>query len=343
MGELEEKINQYYNYNASVTPAFPKTMLLETTNCCNHSCIFCSYSKMTRPRGFMREELAYRLLEEAYQEGVKEVGFYMLGEPLLDKNLEKYIRYAKKIGYSYTFITTNGSLLSEEKMITIIDSGLDSIKISLNGGSKEHYLFAHGVNCFDVVKDNIIRLSNYRKQNEYNFKIYISCVITKYTQNEDRKIIDLFSPYVDDIMILKCNSQESNMRDEVESTLKIDGTNNDFGEKGFCYYPFNRLNITYEGYLSLCCSDYRNFLIIEDLNHMSLKDAWNSEKFQQIRQRHIDGNLEGTLCYNCLNNADSYIKPISESYACPENQDLDERLKMIQSRIDRLLEADRGN
>lgn len=188
----------------------------------------------------------------------------MFGEPLLDKNLESYIKYAKELGYSYTFITTNGSMLNEKRMISIIASGLDSIKFSMNGGSKEHYNFAHGMDCFQQVKDNIIRLSNYRKQINKNFKIYISSVLTKYTQKDREKINSMFSPYVDDILVLECHNQGGNMNYEVENVLKIADNKNVHAEKGFCFLPFNRLHITYEGYLSLCCVDYQNFLAIED-------------------------------------------------------------------------------
>lgn len=341
MNELEKKYNQYYNYAPSLTPKFPKVMLLETTNHCNHNCIFCSHSKMSRAKGFMKEELAYRLLREAYRGGVREVGFYLLGEPLLDHNLEKYISYAKKLGYSYTFLTTNGFLLDEQRMVSIINAGLDSIKFSFNAGSREHYIFVHGVDCYEKVKDNIIRLSNYRKEKNYNFKIYMSSMLTKYTQNDDKLIKNMFSSYVDHIVIDNCISQDGK-NDEIDDMLVIEGSKNIPSRKKSCFYPFNRLHITYEGYLNLCCIDFQNFLVIEDLNDMSLEDAWTSEKFQQIRQKHIDGNLEKTLCYNCINDTCSIVEPISEAFAAPYNHNSGKRKEMIQTRIDRLLNLDTG-
>ena len=38
--------------------------------------------------------------------------------------------------------------------------------------------------------------------------------------------------------------------------------------------PFNRIHVTWEGYLTLCCVDYQNYLIVEDLNKISLWDAY---------------------------------------------------------------------
>lgn len=211
MGEFKNKYNDYYNILQTKLPPFPKVMLLETTNYCNHNCIFCSHAKMTRPSGFMKKELAFRIMEEAYREGVEEIGFYMFGEPLLDKHLDEYVRYAKKLGFTYTFITTNGYLLDEEKMFSLIEAGLDSIKFSFNAGTRDHYLFAHGVDGFQRVKDNITTLSEYRTQRNKNFKIYISSVLTRYTKDDGEEIRKIFGSVVDDILILECQVVSSNL------------------------------------------------------------------------------------------------------------------------------------
>ncbi len=338
MGEFKERFEKYYDYTPSLTPPFPKAMLLETTNHCNHSCIFCSHLKMSRPRGFIKKELAFRLLKEAYILGVREVGFYMFGEPLLDPNLEQYIRYAKELGFVYTFLTTNGSLLNEERMLSVIDSGLDSIKFSLNGATREHYLFAHGVDDFEEVKKNIIRISDYREQTNKNFRIFISSVITKYTQGDGDIIRSLFMPYVDEVFVVECHNQGGNMNYEMENALKISKNKNVHSEKGFCFMPFNRIHITYEGYLTLCCVDYQNYLAIENLNEISLNEAWYSLKFQKVRQMHMDDRLEGTLCYNCLKNVVSEIKPLSEMY-CPYYSDKEKQMQVLQMRLSKLNES----
>ena len=146
----------------------------------------------------------------------------MFGEPLLDKHLDEYIRYAKELGFTYTFVTTNGYLLDEEKMSSLIEAGLDSIKFSFNGGTKEHYLFAHGVDGFQRVKDNIITLSNYRERKNKTFKIYISSVLTQYTKDDGEEIRKQFEAAVDDILILECHNQGGNMNYEIENDFSAD-------------------------------------------------------------------------------------------------------------------------
>ena len=47
-------------------------------------------------------------------------------------DLPDYIAEAKRIGYSYVYLTSNGSLATPEKAKAALDAGLDSIKFSIN-------------------------------------------------------------------------------------------------------------------------------------------------------------------------------------------------------------------
>ena len=51
--------------NKELTPFFPKTMLLEVSNICNHACAFCANSKSDRKKGFIEKKFAMQILSEA--------------------------------------------------------------------------------------------------------------------------------------------------------------------------------------------------------------------------------------------------------------------------------------
>lgn len=308
--QLSERQKIYNQIDEKLNPKFPKNMLLEVTNICNHSCIFCANSKSNREKKCINQEFAKRILKEAHELGTKEVGFYSTGEPLVDKNLEIYINEAKNIGYDYTYITTNGALLTKERANSIIQSGIDSIKFSINAGTKESYRFIHGKDEFEKVYDNLKYIYEYRKENDLKYKIFISCILTKYTENEKGLVNDIFLPYVDEIVFLNCKNQCGVMY-ELNGNLKID--NEELREEQkICPLPFNKLHITCDGYLTACCADFQNYLAIADLNGINLKDAWSSTEFQSLRKKHLEDKLEGTLCFNCVKNLNSPIKPIIE-------------------------------
>ena len=123
-------------------PPFPRTnFLIETSNACNHRCIFCAYTKMTRKIGKIKPEFVYDILQQAYDLGTREVGFYATGEPFLVPELPDYIAKAKEIGYEYTYLTTNGALATPERVHAVIGAGLDSIKFSINAPDRRTYAF----------------------------------------------------------------------------------------------------------------------------------------------------------------------------------------------------------
>jgi len=317
---LNEKIkNQVHNFEESLTPSFPKgNMLIELSNICNHQCIFCANKKMKRKKGYMDFDFCINILKQAYAEGTREVGFYATGEPLVYPRLAEVVKNAKQIGFDYTYITTNGALLTEAKMIELIDAGLDSIKFSLNATDRETYKLIHGRDDFDKVIEHLKMLYNYRKTTGKNFKIFISHVATRFTEERLHEFKEKYSQYCDDIVFVPVANQcgsNSEMENHLTCQKNPDLLINKDVSPIPCARIFNGLAVSYEGYLTACCVDFENYLIVADLNKMSLKDAWVSEKFKELRQRHLDRNVDGLMCQNCRNFSTKSFEPYQPEYS----------------------------
>lgn len=70
------------------------------------------------------------------------------------------------------YITTNGMLANKNRVKALFDSGLDSIKFSINSIEKENYKNVHGVNCFEKVVENL-RNAYYMKKVNIQTKRYM--------------------------------------------------------------------------------------------------------------------------------------------------------------------------
>ena len=99
---------------------------------------------------------------------------------------------------------------------------------------------------------------------------------------------------------------------EVNTLLKGEG-NNDYANVCPCPMVFGGIYITYEGYLAACCTNFDNHVVVADLNKMSLKEAWYGEKMTELRKRHLEKDLKGLVCYNCI-----YHQKKAFSALCPE-------------------------
>lgn len=295
----------------SLEPPFPKSnFLMELSNACNHACIFCAHTKMQRKVGKMDKEFGFDILKQAYELGTREVGFYATGEPFLMQELPEYIAKAKEIGFTYVYLTSNGSLATPEKIRAVIDAGLDSIKFSINAPQRKLYKFIHGRDDFDTVMCNLKYLNQYRDESGKNYKIYVTGILTHLTENLRDKYHELFDNLCDQVVFKYVYNQGGYMP-EIDTYLRCVC---DKEERRRCNLPFDAISITHEGYLSIENADYENMLIVADLNKVSLKDGWYGEKMKEMRRKFMEDDLGGTICDGCVHHQCRPAKAISPEY-----------------------------
>lgn len=281
-------------------PPFPRQIQVETSNICNHGCGFCAYTLMERPKRHMDRGLFERVVAEAYECGAREIGLFAGAEPLTCKWIDEYVAYCRDIGYEYIYISTNGAIGGPPLLGRLLDAGLSSIKFSVNGGDRQTYAAVHGRDDFDKVLANIRFVSEYRQSVSQNVYLGVSFVGMPHTAHTFDKLKTLVTDLVDEIIYYEASNQSGQMPDLPDPPYRD------------CHLPFNKAHISLEGYLKACCNDYENLLAIEDLNGMSMMEAWHGDRFQALRRRHLDNDLDGTVCGNCIRACKSTPKPLND-------------------------------
>lgn len=300
--EIKKRKETAKKVSYDLVPPFPKEFLIDISSLCNHTCSFCSNRKMQN-KSNADSNLVLKILEEARNEGSDSVGLYATGEPFLNKDLEKFVSFAKKeLKYSYVYITTNGAACTPKRMETVINNGLDSIKFSIHGGTSETYKKVHGKNDFERVIKNLKWVDEYRKNNNINLKIYVTMVETHENKSETETLKEIVSPYIDGwdphLMNNSCGTMPENNEIGEISEKNIRGRNH----SGVCFQPFGSFTVTPEGYVSGCVLDYHKALIVGDSNKKSLREIWESKIYQNWRKRHLEDKTKGYICYNCIYN-----------------------------------------
>jgi MoaA/NifB/PqqE/SkfB family radical SAM enzyme len=92
---------------------------------------------------------------------VKSVDFTGGGEPLLQPRLAEWTADAKTAGCETGFLS-NGLLLTEQKLIKLLNSGLDWICISMDGATAEVYNKIRIGSDFDRVCENVANIARLR-------------------------------------------------------------------------------------------------------------------------------------------------------------------------------------
>jgi len=178
------KIAKWYrSFYLSRTPS-PLITHLVVTNICNYNCSFCYLNP---------DEEKYTLPFGKFEELVKELrvlGAYYLylsgGEPLLVKEIERYLSIAKQ-SIPYLHIVTNGSFL-DQAMARLIDRcGVDEVSLSLDAMEKTHNLYRRNEQAFSMVISGIENLKSFAPK----VKITCTTVIAPWNIEEQESLSKL--------------------------------------------------------------------------------------------------------------------------------------------------------
>lgn len=318
----------------------PKNALVELTNGCNHACVFCYNPEMKRKIKNVDIKKYKDFIELASKEGLEEVGLYSTGEPFMTKNLEEFISIAKKSGIKRVYITSNGALANMDKIIKCIDHGLDSIKFSINAGSRETYKIIHGHDDFDKVIKNIKDLYEYRNSKNLNFQIMSSFIYTDLTHSEIEPFKEKYGKYFEDMFFQKAINQGGRKIDEAKKlTGNLEKLNKKKEIKSFkpCSMIWNRLHFTAEGYLTACCVDYEGDLIYNKFDKKKkIIDQFNNKKIKELRDKHLKNDLDGTICKNCIYNSNDNYESIGD-FTVNRMKQSEKKMTSLKKRIDHVV------
>jgi len=259
----------------------PLCVDIEVASSCNLACQFCYRQWIATPDKLMHKELYYAIIDQCVELGVPSIKLNWRGESLLHPLLPEFIDYAKKAGILETIINTNAVTLDEARSKALIKSGLDLMIYSFDGGTKTTYekmrVGRFKENRFEDVYANIRRFARLRQEMGAKFpRTKIQMILTEDTFSEQERFFELFSDCVDDVSVKAYSERGGRLSDLDEQTHKILG--NYFQERGIpkspahwrdldgnlfiskgrlpCEQIYQRLMVTYDGRVSMCCYDW---------------------------------------------------------------------------------------
>jgi len=262
---------------------FPKNLMIELTNACNLRCTMCYNRMMKRKKGFMDADIYKLVLDNAAEIGIEMVGLYTTGESLLHPKIFDFIRQAKEREFRYVYLTTNGNLLDEEKINKIFESGLDSIKFSIDGISKELYEKIRAGGNFEVLCRNIKMLREMRDRLGSKLKIYASFVLTNENSHELKEFKNFWRGLIDEVMVSVVGNQSNLQAEEFSKFIPGKLKDKIVATRDYCDLLWNRIITTYDGKFTICSEDFEADLVYGDIHNESMKDAWNNEKMKKFR------------------------------------------------------------
>ncbi len=272
--------NKLTGHNFKQAGFTPLSVDIEVAAVCDLACSFCYRQHILTPDKVIDPDLYKDLIDQCADMNVPSVKLNWRGEPLLHPNLPDFVDYAKRKGILEVVINTNATTLDADKSRNLIKAGLDQIIYSFDGGTPETYesmrVGRFKKNYFDTVYENIKKFSEIRSELGSFFpRTKIQMILTDKAFNEQEQFHELFVDCVDDVSVKAYTERGGNLEDLDQDTLikieKIVGKKaldnvahwRDMTGRLFvsssrlpCEQPFQRLMVTYDGRVSMCCYDW---------------------------------------------------------------------------------------
>ena len=304
---LESKSDRYKLYREKwnnnpknyINEGYPINLDIESSSACNLRCPMCPRTKAVNEKGKLDRQsqhfdfdLYKRLIDEAADIGVYALKLNWLGEPLMNPRIVDMVRYAKEKGIEDVQMNTNAVLLSEKMSRELISAGLDGLFISFDSPYKEAYeKIRIGAN-YESVLANIIRFHEIRAEmKSMNPVTRISMIKMSEDDGSVEAFIELFRDVVDVVVFYNLIDNDK----DYSAILK------EYKDASIsCQSPWQRIAINTDGKIAVCCHDRNADFGIGNIRDMTIKEAWNSEKFNELRKLHENKRWhEYELCAKC--------------------------------------------
>jgi len=328
--ELMKKINEFGNFK--INKYLKKNMIfqpskidLEITTKCNLKCIFCQVPDWDRKKlqDMSFNKFKYILDQIPFLSLIKLQG---MGESFLNKDIFKMIEFANKKGIKIE-TTTNGTILSKEKIKKLFKNPPSKISFSLDTPNNITYKKLRGKNMFNDIINNIRLTIDEKNKTKSNTKIRIWCILNKYNIDQVPDLIRLAKKLTVDELVIqtkissfgKLNLKDKNKKIKVnvfkkEILSKLNKAKefakkkelkltvfkeNYFTKTDPCNFIKSNPYISVEGEIVPCC-------IIADPKIISLGNIfkekftkiWNNKKYKQLRKAH-NKNILPNFCKDC--------------------------------------------
>ena len=283
---------QKYGFYGRLSPEFPSQVIVDVTEVCNLACTHCPHPefKKTTHYGarYLSPELNTKMVDEVRDCGrghAQYIRYTSNGEPLVHPKIYDMLQYGVEHSGVLVALTTNGTILHQERIEKLLASGLHIIDISIDAFNDETYAKIRKNGSLKVTRGNVHKLLNLRAEHQARTKIVVSFV----EQAQNSSEAALFEAYwkkagVDYVVIRRLHSAAGGVAGIAQSMRQSQSS-----EKRYpCLYPWERILLNPRGELSFCPQDWSHGSVVADFSKTTIRQTWKSEYYCQLREAHLN-------------------------------------------------------
>ena len=273
---------------------YPPSLQIEPTSICNYRCVFCyqtdnSFTKRSSSfMGHMTLETFKNLIDQA-QGNVEFISLASRGEPMLCKDINAMLAYTRG-KFLNLKLNTNASMLDEDKVHVILESGVKTLVFSVDAAEEPLYSQLRVNGSLEKVLANVERFQKIRETQYPQAKIItrVSGVKVRAEQDLDG-MVSYWGGLVDQVAFVDYVPWENVYAAPYTNVATP------------CSDLWRRMFVWWDGHINPCDVDYRSTLTAGLLGDKALGQLWHSESYETLRSGHIDGRrLSVSPCNRCV-------------------------------------------
>ncbi|MDS0524602.1 radical SAM protein [Clostridium sp. SHJSY1] len=281
-----------------------KKVYIEITNICNLSCSFCP--KTNRVKKFLSIE-EFKMILNEIKPYTKFIYFHLMGEPLLNPNLEEFLKLSYEEGFKVN-ITTNGTLIPKVYDILLKSKGLRQVNISLHSfeaNDKEVSFNEYFKGILEFIKEANMNTDIICSMRLWNMDSSILSIKGENNLNID--IIEKISQELGYTGDLKENLYRDN-KVKIKDRVYLNGAEKFqwpnmhaefFGDIGFCHGLRDHFGILVDGTVVPCCLDGEGHIPLGNIYSKTLKDILECDRARKIYDGFSGRKRVEELCMRC--------------------------------------------
>ena len=287
----------------------PFTLNIFPSEVCNFRCIYCAHSlgkdELYKSYGLnnrkMTTETIGLLCEQSkmFPNKYKLVSFMGHGEPLCNKKLPLFVKMVKDADISRrTDIITNCSLLTREMSDALIESGLDVLRVSLQGITDESY---HKTCNTDIPFEKIrSQIEYFYKRSSGKCKVYVKIMDVSLEEGQEEEFYKLFANISDRMFIDKVKPVYDKVYyTEKQCDISIDRYGRPHNQRIVCPQPFYMLSVWPDGEVAPCDALYKASSL-GNIHNTSITKLWNNVQHVSFCNSQLKGGrFHDPCCKRC--------------------------------------------
>lgn len=300
----------------------PLRLTIEPTNACDQKCPICETGNGTlgRTKGFMTTRQFNHIVDQM-GDTLEEVFFYFMGEPFLNKDAYKMIRYAADRNI-YVNTCTDGNFVKPKELI---DSGISEVNFQIGGMSQETHETYRVRGKLEKALKTMEEAIEYKKEVAGKTKIKLGFILMKHNEHELPKFLDYVNKIgVDDYEIIgSCIRKIEEWDKFVPSDEKYQIYDPEEIKKGkivpkqrpnnYCGELYSATSIQVNGDVVSCCRDPKGSNILGNIFEDNFYDnIWNGQKYSRVRKQVNKYSNKLKLCELCPGEGVVHIRDESE-------------------------------